>query len=317
MTERLTRESVSVFERGVVSYSIWQRLDRPIYHPIAKHFKRQLRQAGPSPSVVSVALLAGIFLFFAFSWVYRSVGSRIVWTIPLWLMSYSLLCCIFWMHRIAALVARQGRDGVLEEVSVIPPGRVFIYIAICKVILHENDALAWLTFMRRVTAGMIFLSMFLPLLLTLNQIEHVDFGKLLLLITELSLFSAVIYYEFVQSVALACLLPMALSRRLRGSVDATSWVVICYIVLQILSYAFAVALPLMIQLFAMRSDMDLDSSAFGLALSLAMFLIVRELMLSLLWRAVLAQTNDEHSALRYMAHMGNVAGADALRNKAY
>ena len=317
MTERRPVGSVPIFERWFVSNSIWQRLDRPIYHPIAKHFNRQLRQGTPSPSVVSVSLLAGAFVLLAFASVFSSLGSRVIWTIPLWLMSYSLLCSVIWIHKITVVVSRQGRDGVLEEVSVIPQGRVFIYVAICKVVLHERDALAWLTLIRKSAAVALFLCLFLPLLLTVYQLESVDLSKLLLFVTELSLLATVIYYEHVQSVALACLLPMALSHRLRGSVDGASLVVICFIILQILSYAFAVALPLIFQTFALRSGMDLDSSAFGLTLSLVMFLLIRELMLSSLWRTVLIQTNDDHGALRYVAQLASPVGADAARNKAY
>ena len=73
----------------------------------------------------------------------------------------------------------------------------------------------------------------------------------------------------------------------------------------------------MFQFLILRSGMDLDNSAFGLTLSLVMFLLIRELMLSALWRTVLIQTNDDHGALRYVAQLASPVGADAARNKAY
>ena len=48
-----------------VSHSIWQRINRPVYHPIAKHFLRQLKRDRAGPSVIAVALLAALILLLA------------------------------------------------------------------------------------------------------------------------------------------------------------------------------------------------------------------------------------------------------------
>ena len=167
-----------------VSHSIWQRINRPVYHPIAKHFLRQLKRDRAGPSVIAVALLAALFMLLAVARLFAFVGSSVLWTMPLWLMLYSLICSARWIYRIVSLISRQGRDGVLDEVSVIPPGRVFIYLAICKVVLHEQDALAWVTMLRKFAAGILFLTLALPVLITLPKLESIDTSQLSLLLTR-------------------------------------------------------------------------------------------------------------------------------------
>ena len=64
----------------------------------------------------------------------------IVWLLPVWLMLFSAPYCAIWIARIVPLMSRQSVLGVLDEISVIPPGRVFIYLTICKVVLNRDDA---------------------------------------------------------------------------------------------------------------------------------------------------------------------------------
>ena len=115
-----------------------------------------------------------------------------------------------------------------------------------------------------------------------------------------------------------CLLPMALSRRLKGQIDGTSLVMVCYIVLQILSFALAIGYT--------RGDcrqllggfkLSIDIAAIGIAMMLALFLLVREMLIWVLWRTVLIQTNAENNALSDSSHAGKAIGANALGSRAY
>ena len=300
-----------------VSHSIWQRINRPVYHPIAKHFLRQLKRDRAGPSVIAVALLAALILILAVARLYGSVGSSIRWTMPLWLMLYSLIYSARWIYRIVLLISRQGRNGVLDEVSVIPPGRVFIFLAICKVVLHEQDALAWVTMLRKFAAGILFLALALPVLITLPKLESIDTSQLSLLLIELSLLSFVIVHEHKQSVVLASLLPMTLSHRLKGQIDGTSLVMVCYIVLQILSFALALAIPAAIGAIDWRFKLSIDIAAIGMAMMLALFLLIREMIIWSLWRTVLSQTNSEKNVFSNSTHVGNAIGANALGSSTY
>ena len=142
-------------------------------------------------SVLAVALSSGVMLMFLLAQAYNYIGFSVIWTLPLWLMLHSLLYSSFWLGRIVALISRQGSDGLLDEVGVIPPGRVFIYISICKVVLHENDALAWLSIIRKVLAGAALLGLLMPVLVTMYQLDNIDLHKLLLMVLELALIALI------------------------------------------------------------------------------------------------------------------------------
>ncbi len=317
MVARIIDQIKYCLQSVLVSHSLWQRINRPVYHPITKHILRQLKRDRKGPSVIAVALLAALLLFLAVAHIYASVGSGVIWLMPLWLMLYSLICSTRWIYRIVALISRQGRDGVLDEVSVIPPGRIFIYLAICKVVLHEEDALAWLTLLRKIAGGVLFLALALAVLVTLNSLEDIDTSQLLLLLAELAFFSFLIVHEHKQSVVLACLLPMALSRRLKGQIDGTSLVMVCYVLLQILSFLIAIAVPATLQAFVWRYKLSVDIAAIGLAMTLALFLFIREMFIWSLWRTVLHQTNAESSVLRHSTHAGKAIGVKALGSRVY
>lgn len=300
----------------IASHGIWQRINRPVYHPIKKHFLRQLKRDRKGPSSIAVAMLSAFLLLIALARLYYSVGSDLLWTLPLWLTLYSLTYSARWIYRIVSLISRQGRDGVMDEVSVIPPGRVFIYLAVCKVVLHEQDALSWITMLRKIAGGVLFLALALPVLVTANSVENINTRQLFLLLIELSLFSLVVVHEHKQSVVLACLLSMALSRRMKGQIDGTIQVAVSYIALQILSFATAIAVPAAVQALAWRYKLSIDVSAIGLALMLGLFLLVREMLIWSLWRMVLVQTNAEGNVLSYSTHAGHSIGANTLGNRA-
>ncbi len=300
-----------------VSHSLWQRINRPVYHPITKHFLRQLKVSHSGPPVIPVALLSALLLFLAVARVYGSVGAGVIWLMPLWLMCHSLICSARWIYRIVSLISRQGRDGVLDEVSVIPPGRVFIYLAICKVVLHEEDALAWTTMLRKLAGGIVFFAFAMTLFVTLIALEDIDTSRLSLMLVELSLLSIVIIHEHKQSVLLLSLLPMALSRRLKGQIDGTCLALACFAALQVLSFMFAIAGPAAIQALAWLYQLPVDIAAIGLAMTLALFLLIREILIGCLWRTVLHQTNAESSVLRHSTHVGKPIRAKALGGRVY
>ena len=317
MAARIIDQIKYCLQSVFVSHSVWQRINRPVYHPITKHFLRQLKRDRKGPSSIAVAMLTAFLLLIALARTYYSVGSSVLWTLPLWLTLYSLTYSARWIYRIVSLISRQGRDGVLDEVSVIPPGRVFIYLAVCKVVLHEQDALSWVTMLRKIAGGGLFLALALPVMITVNSMEKVDAPQLFLLLTELALFSFLIVHEHKQSVVLACLLPMALSRRLKGQIDGTSLVMACYALLQILSFAIALAVPGAIQAFNWHYKLSVDIAAIGLAMTLALFLLIREMFIWSLWRTVLHQTNAESSVLRHSTYVGKPIRAKALGSKVY
>ena len=273
------------------SRQIWKQVSRPSYHPISKLFRRRRRRFGSRPPFIWISLAAGILLLLLTTWLYARAGVAILWMTPLLLTCHSTACGIFWVRGIVSLMSRQGLERLLDQVGVTPPGPVFVYLTICKVVLHADDALAWMTLARRLLAGAALLGLLLPILLIWSQVDDARFGQLALILAQLALLSLVIVLEHRQSAVLGCLLPMLLRWRFRAPIDATSAVIGAYVMLQLLSGLLALSLPIVIN-FALPT-MD---EALGLPAALGGFLILRELLILALWRALLHQENDERSS---------------------
>ena len=290
---------------GLPSQRLWRRLNRPVYQPIAKHFIRQLRRSRSGPPVIALALLAAALLFFALASLYGSVGVGVIYLLPLGLSLHSLICSPQWLYRIVALISRQAR---LDEASVIPAGRVFIYLAICQLVLRQGDALDGTTLLRKLAAGIVFAAFAMTIFFTLIALQTVDTSRLARLLIELSLLSLLIIQEHKQSVLFLCLLPMALERRLNGPIDGAGLTLACYATLQVMSCMIALAGPVTLQAIAQQDPRAMDITALGLGLSLILFLLVRELFIWALWRAALHQSNAESSVLRHRTAAGEPLG---------
>lgn len=260
-----------------VRYALWEYLQRDARHPLARHLVRQLRQGRLLP-VLPSSLAFFCLLLLAVAYTYLLVGDGIIWTLPLWLMLFSTWYCALWIARIVALVWRQSRNRVLDEVSVIPPGRVFLYLTICRVALNRDDALFWLNQIRRILAGIVLLSLALSLCIALTQVAAVEAATLAALLMDLGLIILLIPMEHAQSIVIASLLAIELTCRMQGSIDKTSAVLSAFIVLQILSYALAVAAALALDLYS-------------LSLVLFLFLLGREWLISFLWQLLLRRSN--------------------------
>ncbi len=278
----------------LVSPSLWQRLNGPAHHPIAKHFKRQLHGRRGGPPLLALALLAALFLLATLAHIHSRLSLSLIWALPLCFLLHSLICSPQWLHRIVLLISRQGH---MEEMSVIPQGRVFIYFLICKLVLRQGDALACLTLLRKLAAAILFLVFVMICFVALIGLESVDGSRLGLLLIEISLLSWLILHEHKQSVVMMCLLPMALSRRLKGQIDGTCLAFASYAALQVMSYMLALVAPLALPALAGSVQHVVGGAAIllemQLALMLALFMLGREGLIVLLWRAALYQCNAE------------------------
>lgn len=273
-------------------YACWQRFRKPPYHPVARHFRRQTQRQRPLVAAPALAVGSGIAILLAMALAYGRLGESLIWSLPLWLMLHSLICGAAWIHAIAALLSRQTRAGVLDEISVIPPGALFVHLAICKVVLHRDDALGWLTSLRKFFAALLCVCIAFPLLIAVSMVEAVDLFRLALKLLEIALLAALVYGEHAGSVALACLLPIVLARRLPAYLDASSAVIAAYIAAQLSTFGGAIVLA------ALLAASPLPwLGALSLSLFLTAFLLLRELTLALLWRQALRDANETNAAL--------------------
>lgn len=259
--------------------SLWQVLRRDARHPIVSHFNRQLK-SGRRVRLLPVCIAYALLLFFIFINAYNLVGHAIIWTLPLWLMLLSLSYCTVWMGRIVALLSRQAQVGVLDEVSMIPPGQAFVFLVVGKVVLNEDDALAWLTLLRRYLAGIVFFSLFMALCVAAMQIKQIDALEMAALISSLALVALVIPLEHAQSATLACLTAIFVCTRLQSAIDKSSIALVAFLLTQILSYSLAIAVVVALE-------------AVEVSIAFALFLVIRELLIAALWRLVLRQANED------------------------
>ena len=241
--------------------------------------QRQLKGGRRLP-VLPFSLACAVPLLFLAGYAYHALHEAIGWALPLFLMLFSTCYCAVWMARIAALMSRQSRSGALDEVSVIPPGRVFVYVTICRVVLNEDDALYWLGLLRRVLAGGVFLMLMMSLCIAATQMDQLRLLDLAAIFVELMLIALLIQLEHTQSAVAACLVAVLGGSRLRGSFDRTSLIGAGFLLLQILSYSLALAATVALGLPS-------------LSLALALFLLGRELAILLLWRAILRDANED------------------------
>ena len=232
-----------------------------------------------------------ILLLIAFAFAFNRIDHAIVWSLPLWLMLLSAFYCVTWISRIVALMSRQARYGVLDEVSVIPPGRVFVYLTICKVVLNEDDALAWLTLLRRLMAGMMFFGLFMAMCLALTQLGQIKPVEIVVLLLELVLLAVVIPLEHAQSALIACLTAIIMCTRARSQIDRASLTAVCFVLLQILSYSLAIAAGVV-------------SGISSLSVTIVLFIFIREMLILALWRLLLRDANEDDLPQLYLQWQG-------------
>ena len=259
--------------------SLWRDLSRDASHPVATHLRRQMNRARYLP-VLRLSLVFGLVLMILLAYGYAVIDHIIVWLLPVWLMMFSASYCAVWIVRIAPLLSRQSILGALDEISVIPPGRVFVYLTVCKVVLNHDDAVLWLGFLRRVLAGLVLIVLLMSLCIALTLLSERSILDLAAILFDLVLAAAVIWVEHSQSTVLACLIAVESANRFEGDVDKASVAVLAFALAQILCYALAIGVVIGLELYSL---------GFGLIL----FVLARELLVSVLWRLILHGANEE------------------------
>ncbi len=230
--------------------------------------------------ILRVCAAFGAVLLILMAYAYALVDQDFIWTLPIWLMLFSAVYCTIWIARIVPLMAKQSKFGVLDEISVIPPGRVFIYLTICKVVLNRDDAVLWLGLLRRVLAGLALLVLLLTLCIAFSLLEESSVLALLAILLDLIFAGAVIWVEHSQSAVLACLIAIEVSTRFSGKIDQTVVAIIVFALAQVMCYA--VALSIVIAL-----------NRLTLGLMLLLFIVFRELLVAALWRLLLRRANED------------------------
>ena len=260
--------------------TLWRDLSRDASHPVASRLRRQMGGRRHLP-ILRVCVVVGAVLLILMAYAYAHIDHDFIWTLPIWLMLFSAVYCAIWIARIVPLMAKQSNFGVLDEISVIPPGRVFIYLTICKVVLNRDDAALWLGLLRRALAGLALLVLLLTLCIAFSLLAERSILELPGILIDLFFAAAVIWIEHSQSSALACLIAIEAPARFGGKIDQTVIAIFVFALAQLLSYTAALSAVIALNWLS-------------LGVMLLLFILLRELLISALWRLVLHRANEDN-----------------------
>jgi hypothetical protein len=259
--------------------ALWRILSRDASHPVASRLRRQMSRTR-HPPILQICALFGAALLMLMAYAYAYIDHDFIWTLPIWLMLFSAVYCVIWIARIVPLMAKQSTYGVLDEISVIPPGRVFIYLTICKVVLNHDDAVLWLGWFRRMLAGLALIVLLMSLCIAFALLSESSALDLAAILLDLLSSAVLIWIEHSQSAVLACLIAIEASTRFGGKIDQTVVAIVVFALAQVLCYAAALTLVVVLNWIS-------------LALMLLLFILFRERLASALWRLILHRANEE------------------------
>ncbi|MCY4464952.1 MAG: hypothetical protein OXE46_05395 [Chloroflexi bacterium] len=259
--------------RFTTSAALYESLRMHPRHPVGRQLSRHNRRSRLVP-VLPASLFCAILVFGAAAHNYTILSADIVWSLPLWLMLLSACPCVIWMARIVALLSRQSRAGRLDELSVIPAGRRFIFTTVCQVVLSESDAAWWLDLLRKVLAGIALLMLLMGLCVALAIVDRVDWYELASMLLDMLLLALAIPLESRQSGLLACSLGIFFGIRAPGALDRASAAFAVFALLQALSYIVAIAGAVLLNVPR-------------LWLVCGLFLLLREIAIVMIWREVM------------------------------
>ena len=251
----------------------YRQLSQTPRNPLAAQLTRQQRSRQRF-SVMSASLLWTLPVAAAAAFGYSRLDAGMFWTLPLWLMLWSVCPCALWLSRIVALLSRQSSAGVLDEISVIPPGRGFVCRTVCQLVLSADDAAWWLGLLRRGTAALALAALLLALCMALALSSTRDVAALGGLLLDLALLLPLFPLEGAQSALIVCMLGVHFGTRPPTAVEPVSAAFALFMLLQALSLAVPMAAAILL----------------GVArpwLIFALFLLIRELAIAICWHRVM------------------------------
>lgn len=253
---------------------LWRQLHHIQPHPISKHIHRQLHNQRLHPPIIIITIVWGCAVFFS---IVSLFSNLIIILLPLFVMAFSSGYILPWLYRIAKAIKQQYHDAVIDTMSVVPPGHVFIMFAICHSVLNEGDRLGWIQLLRNVVVVVITMGILMATMITAALVESVVFADIVLLLTDIAVLSTMLYAEHQQSILITCLLAVILPRQAAHQGDLVSNMLISFIVLQFLT----ALIPLLVTMGLVAIDSTLPL----FSVSGILFLLIREGVIYGLWRS--------------------------------
>jgi len=290
---------------AVVTPRLWRALNRPpATHPL---FQRTVvLPAYTSAHYLSWANLV-INLILGLS---RYAPTLLFLLMPLILMilglTYGLDCGL----RVGSAIAREHENDTYGLLSLSPNGPLGAMWALATSAIYRNHDFMRLWEIVRVSlitglaAGVVVTG--IALVLNADIFTRLPQPPVLIYAGLLN-FAAIVgalYAEYVQSAVLGVLVGLVVSTYTRSRLDASMWVFGIYLLLQMIIYVLTVvigftALPLAVEALAVRGDFVLAGLSFA---RLGIFVLAREVAITLAWRGLLARLNVLPSESNLMNH---------------
>lgn len=263
---------------------IWEQLNQPVHHPIARHIEKQLIRRPATLSLIPLTLVLWLILSLGMMLVYRAFGTIILILFPLLLVLFSSPYILLWVYRAASNIATNIDNRTLDQYGATPPGKIFVCWMIWKVVVHDGDGIGWVNILRNFIGGIITVTVFMGLCIAMNQVTLRGLIPLALLFDILFL-NLLLHTDHSQSIVIAFLLTILIARNTVDRSDMFGTTTIFYIALQ--TGIFLVAVLITWFIFSVNGSLGagrlLNDLQAGIWLIYGLVVALRELSVMVLW----------------------------------
>jgi hypothetical protein len=238
------------------------------------------------------------------------LGCLVIMVAPFLLLPAILFTSAFysirWAVTISNTLAREREAGMFELVALSPDGSLGASWAICTAAIHRNQSLQQI---QSPMSWIVRLGFTLLILSSLgNFVEPLvppsaDAGMLTVIpLVYLFTLAGALYVDHMQSVAMGSLVGMLIPTYTRSGVDAGVGALIVFLMLQVATYVLTLLIGFSL-IPNLLENLNFSPTLIAVILPtsrLLIFGVIREVMISILWRALVERLNIAASEMVYV-----------------
>lgn len=270
----------------MLTWKLWRALRQPPHqHPLYQHTLSRPASAMSGYLGCVVILIAPMLLLPALVFLSGVYGLR-------------------WAMQIAGAIAREHESGRFDLVALSPSGAFGSSRAIMSACLYRNESLAQIqsggAWVLRLAFALTLMLSFTSLSEPILTVDYAPNVNEIVTLVYLASMVAAIYIDHVQSVVVAQLVGMWIPTLVRRRLDASMGALLIYLLLQVSTYVLTALISFgLLPMVLGALPMPINTILLAL-LRLAAFFAIREILIQVLWRAVVRQTNAAPSELAFM-----------------
>jgi hypothetical protein len=254
---------------------LWHHLLHPPEHP---QFRRIIRTAIFARSNTSwIAALAGPWFCLGSLVLLNQLRLSSSLILLAGIITFSSLYAVTWAVSISAAIIREHEHRTYDQLCLAPSGALGVNWAICAGVLHRDDALGWIDFLRKLMAALLLFILLAVLLTTALRQNTFDLFQFLALLLDMLTLAAMSYIDHVQSIVLGSLVGMLMPVYLRNNIDVRISTIVVFLASQAVTFLAAV--------LVWNVEIRL--------LSVAVAYLLRESLIILVWRTLVYHLNAE------------------------